>query len=72
MKRICSILFVLICGMILYAYNIAAEDVAGPKLILKEKEFDFGEVIQGDTIEHIFTVANHGNETLEITKVSPG
>lgn len=71
MKRNCSILFFFICGMILCAYNVVAQDVVGPKIFLKELVFDFGAVIQGETIEHVFLVANQGNEALEITKVSP-
>lgn len=72
MKRIWRILLVFICGMILYAYNVTAEDIAGPKLVLKEKVFDFGNVIQGEIIEHAFIVANEGDKALEITRVNPG
>lgn len=72
MKRIWSILFVLICGMILYAYNVTAEEISGPKMVIKEKVFDFGNVIEGETIEHAFIVANEGNNVLEITRVNPG
>ncbi|HOP47426.1 MAG TPA: hypothetical protein PK874_07165 [Desulfobacteraceae bacterium] len=72
MKRIWSILFVLICGMILYSYNVTAEEISGPKLVLKEKVFDFGNVIQGEIIEHAFIVANEGDKHLEITRVNPG
>ncbi len=44
----------------------------GPRLTLKEREFDFGYVKEGSRITHSFTVLNRGNETLEIKKVSPG
>ena len=37
-----------------------------PKLVMDEREFDFGEVKENDTIEHAFKVLNQGNATLEI------
>jgi len=45
--------------------------VTGPKMVIKEKAFDYGEVWQGETIEHVFTVGNIGDERLRIKKVVP-
>ncbi|MFH0945171.1 MAG: DUF1573 domain-containing protein, partial [Planctomycetota bacterium] len=36
-----------------------------------EPEFDFGEVIQGETREHTFVIGNRGKETLGIRSVNP-
>jgi hypothetical protein len=44
----------------------------GPKMVLKEREFDFGEVKQGDVLQNSFSVVNRGNEDLRIISVKPG
>ncbi|MBW1786744.1 MAG: DUF1573 domain-containing protein [Deltaproteobacteria bacterium] len=44
----------------------------GPKIVITEKVFDFGEVPQGETISHEFKVVNEGNEPLQIKNVKPG
>ena len=56
----------------LCAYSAYAQAVLGPKMVLKEREFDCGEVKEGEIIEHTFSVLNQGNETLEIVRVKPG
>lgn len=42
-----------------------------PKIFFQEKEYDFGEVIQGDKIIHTFKFENIGVGPLEINKVVP-
>jgi hypothetical protein len=59
-------LFVLCGGFCL------AEQSVGPKIIIKERVFDFGEVDEGQVIEHVFQVFNPGDEILEIVNVKPG
>jgi len=49
-----------------------AEPDSGPKMVLKEQDFDFGEVEGEDVITHTFEVLNQGDEVLTIEKVSPG
>ena len=41
-------------------------------MVLKEREFDFGEVKEGEVIEHSFSVFNQGDAPLEIVRVKPG
>ena len=41
-------------------------------MVLKEQDFDFGEVKQGEVITHTFKVLNQGDEMLTIEKVNPG
>lgn len=57
---------------LLYAYSAYAQEVLGPKMVLKEREFDCGEVKEGEVIEHTFSVLNQGDEPLEIVRVKPG
>ena len=59
----------LIC---LCAYSAGAQAASGPKMALKEREFDCGEVREGETIEHTFSVLNQGDAPLEIAHASEG
>jgi len=42
-----------------------------PRLVLQERDFDFGKVKQRSRITHIFTLLNQGDGILEIKKISP-
>lgn len=53
-------------------YSVLAQDVRGPKMVLKEQVFDFKEVKEGDVVQHTFKVFNEGDQTLEIKNVRPG
>ena len=40
-----------------------------PKIIPLEKEFNFGDVLEGKTVVHDFVIFNEGGDTLKISKV---
>ncbi len=42
---------------------------AGPLVYFEEKSYDFGEVAQGDILEHEFKLKNSGTSTLVIKKI---
>lgn len=65
---------VLACAFVslFFGHFALAQDIHGPKMILKEQKFDFGEVKEGDVISHVFQVFNQGDQPLEIRKVKPG
>ena len=44
----------------------------GPQMVLKEKTFDFKEVLEGAVIEHSFQVSNTGDLPLKIIEVKRG
>jgi hypothetical protein len=44
----------------------------GPSIQIAEKAFDFGEVLEGAEITHVFPVKNTGQASLQITQVRPG
>jgi len=51
----------------------AAVGAAGtPALEVPEAQFDFGEVIEGESYVHDFVIRNRGTGVLEIEKVTPG
>ncbi|MEM7108091.1 MAG: DUF1573 domain-containing protein [Bacteroidota bacterium] len=49
------------------ATNEAASN--GAVITFEEDKFDFGDIYQGDKVEHIFKFENTGNEALIITNV---
>jgi hypothetical protein len=56
--------------MSLLAYT-PARAIAAPKIELKDRVFNFGEVIEGQTVEHTFRVENRGDQPLEIQQLKP-
>lgn len=41
----------------------------GPKITFKEAEYNFGEIQQGEKVEHVFTFENSGTEPLILSNV---
>lgn len=46
--------------------------LAAPKIKFEQTNFDFGNVIQGKSVTHIFKFENTGDSPLEISKVRAG
>ena len=72
MRKHVLMVIILTSLIFIYAYSAYAQTASGPKMVLKELEFDCGEVKAGAVIEHTFSVLNQGYETLEIIRVKPG
>jgi len=49
-----------------------AQEAQGPRMVLKERVFDFKKVIEGEVIAHAFEVRNEGGQVLKIVQVKPG
>jgi len=43
---------------------------AGPSILFEDKTVDFGDVNQGDLLEHAFVFTNDGTDILVIEKVT--
>jgi hypothetical protein len=69
MKRIVYMVMVIL-GL-LHAGPLAALDNTGPKIEVTEMRYDFGKVIQGTRVEHVFEIRSAGSEQLVIEKVQP-
>ena len=61
----------LIFGVFIFASAIAQENTPanGPQIVFEESTHDFGEIRQGDKVEHVFTFENSGTEPLIISNV---
>ena len=51
---------------------LLAQKTPDPKMVLEETVFDFGEVLEGKGVGHVFKVRNKGDKPLEIKGVKPG
>lgn len=72
MKRASLAGFVLLSFFAFCAHATLSEAAPGPKMVVKQDTFNFGEVKEGKVIEHTFKVLNEGDAKLEIKNVRPG
>ena len=72
MKKIWLVVLVLFFAFVYRGNSALAQEVQGPKMIVKEKTFDLMVIKEGDSVEHTFQVFNEGDQTLEIKSVKPG
>ena len=58
-------------GFLSYAQDqpVFEEPQNGPKIMFAEASFDFGDINQGDIVEHVFEFENSGNEILILNDV---
>ncbi|EMR02686.1 DUF1573 domain-containing protein [Cesiribacter andamanensis] len=64
---------ILSCLMLLFAFAAVAQEKAatekGPQITFQETEYNFGDIQQGDKVEHIFTFKNTGTAPLILSNV---
>jgi hypothetical protein len=56
--------------LLIFLFLFPAVSYSQPSITFDTEDYDFGTVIQGDTLEHAFNFTNTGNEDLVIKKVS--
>jgi len=71
MKRFWLGISLLILCLSAYVPAAMAQNAADPRMVLREKSFDFKEVNEGKVLEHTFKVFNEGPGPLQIIKVRP-
>lgn len=67
MKRI--LLMCCVAVGVLCAGPLAALDTKGPRIEVRELRHDFGKIVQGTQVTHVFEVKNAGSEQLVIEKI---
>jgi hypothetical protein len=72
MKKIFLTTLTIFLISIFWCNSMSAQDFSGPKLVLKEQEFNLNEVMEGKVVEHVFQVSNQGDKPLKIINVKPG
>ncbi|MDX5337412.1 MAG: DUF1573 domain-containing protein [Cyclobacteriaceae bacterium] len=68
MKKL-GILFSLFALVLVFGAN-AQTAGSGAVISFKEKQVDFGDIVQGDKVEHTFILTNSGTEALVISNVA--
>jgi len=48
-----------------------AQEQKGPQIELKEATYDFGKVVEGAKLQHVFEVRNTGDAALDIERIQP-
>jgi hypothetical protein len=66
--RTCFLPLAIVLGVLLMTGVV----VAGPRLSLREVEFDFGFAPQNAKISHVFWLLSTGTDSLKILQVNPG
>jgi hypothetical protein len=64
--RILTWIAILTAGVLGWSSPAASQ---GPELTVENPVFDFGEIPEGESLEHVFTFRNTGNENLLISRV---
>ena len=67
MKRLITLIFILAAS--LYSYAQVAKTISGAVIAWDKSTHDFGDVFQGDKVEHTFRFTNTGNKDLVITNI---
>jgi hypothetical protein len=55
---------------LVFAFNANAQEQSGAAITFKEKSIDFGDITQGDKVEHTFQLTNSGSTPLIISNVA--
>ena len=50
---------------------LSAQEYKGPRMEIKETRHNFGKVVQGTWVTHVFLVRNAGTEPLIIARLEP-
>lgn len=67
-----NLLYIVLIFLVSLSSAALGQDAKTPKIFIKEKSHNAGEVTEGTKIEHTYTVYNRGNELLRIEKVGTG
>ncbi|HRJ29170.1 MAG TPA: DUF1573 domain-containing protein [Cyclobacteriaceae bacterium] len=71
MKKLFVLLFLLagVANTFAQEAKSTAPKVNGPVLTFEKSSHDFGDIYQGDNVEHVFKFTNTGNEPLIISNI---
>ena len=63
MKRLLVLLFIF--------SSISLAQLLNPKLVIQQNEYDFGDIVKGEIVSHVFVLSNSGGAVLNIASVKP-
>lgn len=65
-KKILILSLIFIFSSVAFASD---DENEGPRMTFAEKDHDFGDIISGEVVEHVYTFLNTGTDTLRIATV---
>lgn len=69
MKKIALSLLMMLLVVAAYAQDQETAQVTGPQITFEESEYNFGDIKQGEEVEHVFTFKNTGKVPLVLSNV---
>ncbi len=54
-----------------FCQPLPAQESKGPQIEIKEATYDFGKVVEGARLQHVFEVGNTGDAALDIQRIQP-
>jgi hypothetical protein len=71
MKKSIILLSAILFSLVTIAQEgaVLTEPVNGPEITFSEKKYDFGDITQGEVVEHVFVFQNTGNQPLILSNV---
>ena len=57
--------------IILLSFAMSATALAAPQLVVEQPHYNFGTVLQGKAVDHVFILKNGGDSPLQIKQVKP-
>jgi hypothetical protein len=69
-KRILAIMLVAATAGF-FCPPLPAQEQKGPQIEVKDAAYDFGKVVEGAKLQHVFEVRNSGDAALDIQQIQP-
>jgi hypothetical protein len=69
MKRTLGVLILMVVFVSSYGQEAVDDNAPGPRVVFVEDAFNFGDIQQGDKVEHTFEFENAGDEPLILSNV---
>jgi len=71
MKQYVFAMMLVVAAAGLLVPPLPAQEQKGPQIVIKEMNYDFGRVVEGAKLQHVFEVGNGGDAALEIQRIQP-
>ena len=71
MKQFAFAIMLVVAAAGVIASPLTAQEQKGSQLTIKEMAYDFGKVVEGAKLQHVFEVTNTGDVALDIQRIQP-
>jgi hypothetical protein len=71
MKQQVFAIMLVAAAAVFFNQPLWALEQKGPQIEIKETTYDFGKVVEGAKLQHVFEVRNTGDAALDIERIQP-